>query len=342
MIAINMLIIMNFVCTVSAWYLSVPTGNVVVWYHYKVMSMDISEPGGLKLYNIFTTNWQLVDVTSQMDEIKDVYCVTKDKQKAVFPSIKVWNRLPKENVYKVLSVFEKYYSNPSVPYDRAIIYDPVINFVKEVCSDYTGEQIRSDNYKDLNEMIMNHLIEFQKSRPEMNTTYGTNDTSTGLDILKVFVEIPKLSDEVEKNYQEIAAQKSATLAEEYRQKTELKKKETDNKLEVLDAEKNRKVAEEQNKQKAEAAESDSKVKKINAESDATKKRIDADANSYTLSKLADDNRLLLTPEYIQLKQVESFGCNNAIYYGDSIPTFMSNQYNTGNNPWELATKNTIK
>lgn len=322
-------------------YLSVPTGNVVVWYNWRVMSNEISEPGGLKFYNPLITDYQRVDVTSQMDEIKDVYCVTKDKQKAVFPSIKVWNRLPKDKVYGVLSVFEKFYSNPQVPYDRAIIYDPVINFVKEVCSDYTGEQIRSDNYKDLNEMIMNHLVEFQKSRPEMSIVSGGTNNSTGLDILKVFVEIPKLSDEVEKNYQEIAAQKSATLAEEYRQKTELKKKETENKLEVLDAEKNRKVAEEKNKQSEDKAESESKIVKINAESDATKKRIDSDANSYALSKLATDNKLLLTPEYIQLKQVESFGCNNAIYYGDSIPTFMSNQYNSGNNPWELITKDKV-
>ena len=125
------------------------------------------------------------------------------------------------------------------------------------------------------------------------------------------------------------------------EQSETEKKETENKLEVLDAEKNRKVAEEKNKQSEDKAESESKIVKINAESDATKKRIDSDANSYALSKLATDNKLLLTPEYIQLKQVESFGCNNAIYYGDSIPTFMSNQYNSGNNPWELITKDKV-
>jgi hypothetical protein len=322
------MIIILIICIIYIFVgkISVPTGNVVVWYSWRVMHTEVSEPGGLKFYNPITTGYQLVDVTSQKDEIKDIHCVTKDKQKAIFPSVMVWNRLPKDKVYGVLSVFEKFYSNPSVPYDRAIIYDPVINFVKEVCSEYTGEELRSDNYKDLNEMIMSYLVNFQKSRPEMNSVL--NDTSTGLDILKVFVEIPKLSDEVEKNYQEIAAQKSATLAEEYRQKTELKKRETENKLDFLDAEKNRKVAEEKNKESEECAESESKIRKIKAESDATKKRIESDANSYALSKLSSDNKLLLTPEYIQLKQVESFGCNNAIYYGDSIPTFISNPYNS--------------
>ena len=48
-------------------FLSVPTGNVIVWYNWRVMNKEISEPGGLKFYNPLTTYYQLVDVTSQMD-----------------------------------------------------------------------------------------------------------------------------------------------------------------------------------------------------------------------------------------------------------------------------------
>ena len=54
-------------------------------------------------------------------------------------SIKVWNQLPLNEVTNVLSVFEK--KHQSIPYDRALIYDPVINYVKEIYEPFTDEEI---------------------------------------------------------------------------------------------------------------------------------------------------------------------------------------------------------
>jgi hypothetical protein len=212
-----------------------------------------------------------------------------------------------------LKTFEK--REKGIPYDKSLIYDPVINYIKETCSDYTGEQLRSDNYKLLNEMVKTELESFQHDRPELN------GGSTGLRVLKVFVEIPKLSDAVEKNYQEIAIHKTATQAEAYRQETELKKKETLNKLDELDAEKKKTVASTKNKQEIEANEAKAKMAKITADSEAEQKRINADAESYVSHKKANDNKELLTDEYLRMIQLESFGCQNVIHYGD-LPHFL--------------------
>jgi uncharacterized membrane protein YqiK len=164
-------------------------------------------------------------------------------------------------------------------------------------------------------MVKDYLQDFQLNRPELN------GASTGLVILKVFVEIPRLSTEVERNHQEIATQKTAKEAEEFRQLTQLKEKETRNKVELLEAEKVRDVSAVMNDQKVRKEEAEAKVAKVRADSEAEKKRINADADSYMNHKKAQDNQLLLTKEYLQLRQLESFGCQNIIHYGE-LPNFL--------------------
>ena len=90
----------------NSMYVSVPTGNVISWYKWKVLQKD-SGSTGLHFYNPVTTNYQIVDVTSQKDTIGPINCVSSDKQSVSFPSIQVWNQLPEEYVFKVLSKFEK-------------------------------------------------------------------------------------------------------------------------------------------------------------------------------------------------------------------------------------------
>ena len=297
----------------NAFFTSVPTGNVVAWYKWNVLQENMGYPGGLHFFNPLTTSYEIVDVTSQMDPVEQITCLTLDKQQVTFPSIKVWNKLPDEHVYKVLKVFEK--PTQGIPYDKPLIYDPVINFIKETCSEYTGEQLRHDNYKSLNEMVKVYLQSFQENRTDID------GESTGIFIINVFVEIPRLAPEVEANYQEIAVQKTAKQAEAYRQETEMKRKETANKLEELEAEKKLTVAATQNKQSIEKNEADAKISKIKADSDAEQKRIAADADSYANHKKATDNEKLLTKSYLLQLQLESFGCQNVIHYGN-LPDFL--------------------
>lgn len=47
----------------------------------------------------------------------------------------------------------------------------------------------------------------------------------------------------------------------------------------------------------------------------------ADADYYSLERQAQANRLLLTPEYLELKRYESIAANAKLYFGSSIPSF---------------------
>jgi hypothetical protein len=50
----------------------------------------------------------------------------------------------------------------------------------------------------------------------------------------------------------------------------------------------------------------------------------ADADFYSIERQAVANKLLLTPEYLELKRYESIAANAKLYFGTNIPTFFMN------------------
>lgn len=301
--------------------ITVPSGKVAVFYWNRVIQNNLGK-GPVEFYNPIFTDVKLIDINRQKDSVPRFTCVAKDDQIVTFPRIDITNQLPVEHVIKVLSKFEKFYDNSPVEYDKPLIIDETINFMKELCTTMTGEDLRKEKYNQLNEMLFDHLSNFQKNRIELD------GQETGINILRVFVETPTLDEQVEKNRREIAIQKTAKQAEEYRQLTELKKKETSNKLEELDAQKKKAIEDTLNEQKIAAQEAESKKMKIKAESDANEIRIMADAHSYEAVKKAQDKQLMIeseakalknSPEFLKKLQIESFGCQNSIYWGNDLP-----------------------
>uniref|UniRef100_A0A0A8XNC6 Band 7 domain-containing protein n=1 Tax=Arundo donax TaxID=35708 RepID=A0A0A8XNC6_ARUDO len=51
----------------------------------------------------------------------------------------------------------------------------------------------------------------------------------------------------------------------------------------------------------------------------------ADANYYRVLKEAEANRLKLTPEYLELRFIESIANNSKIFFGDKIPNMIMDQ-----------------
>lgn len=301
---------------------TVPTGKVVVFYTNRKLEPK-TYSGPVVYYDPIFSEPQIVDIQSQKDSIKQFNCVAKDDQIVTFPRIDVTNQLPEKHVIKVISKFEKFYDSPAVPYDKTLIYDETISFMKELCTKMTGEELRKEKYDTLNEILLEHLTNFQNNREELN------GDSTGIKIRRVFIETPVLDSRVEANRREIAIQKTAKMAEEYRQQTELKRKETENKLEELEAEKKRKIETTRNLQKIEAKEAQAKQDKIQAETEANEIRTRADANSYAAFKEAQDKKALIEaeanalnsapPEYLRKLQLEAFGCQNKVYWGNDLP-----------------------
>ena len=301
--------------------ISVPTGKVVVFYRNRKLIPEYYH-GPVVYYDPIFSEPQLVDIQSQKDSVGPIECVAKDEQIVTIPKIDITNQLQEEHVIKVISKFEKFYDYPYVPYDKILIFDETISFIKELCTQMTGEELRKEKYDTLNEVLFDHLTTFQTKRPELN------GEDTGIKIRRVFIETPLLDPKVETNRREIAIQKTAKQAEEYRQATEIKKKETENKIAELEAEKQKAIEATRNLQKIEAEQSLATQNKIKAESEATTIRTRADAESYAAFKRAQDKKTLIeaesnalkdSPEYLRKLQLEAFGCQNKVYWGNDLP-----------------------
>ena len=321
----SLLLVLPFVLNDISWIpgrIAVPQGNVAVFYEKKVL-LDVIEKNKVVYYNPVFTEPFLFDINSQTDVIGKFTCVAKDDQVVTFPEIRVTNQLPEEHVLKVIAKFEKPYNDPPTSYDKTLIYDETISFIKETCPKMTGEELRKDKYEQLNEILFDHLVEFQKNRIELD---GNN---TGIKILRVFFEIPTLDHIVEENRLKIAREKTAVEAEKYRQANEMKKKETDNKLLTLAAENDKLIQEIKNAQRKEYEESEAQRLKIKTEAETHQIRSLADANSYKALKEAQDQKtsvelqaaaLKNNPEYLRLEEIQAWGCQNKVYFGDKIPT----------------------
>lgn len=89
---------------------------------------------------------------------------------------------------------------------------------------------------------------------------------------------------------------------------------------MIDAEKEAHVAKIQFEQKIMEKESVQKMELIQDNIHRAKQQTKSDADFYHLKKQAEANKLLLTPQYLELKKYEALSLNNKIYFGNDIPS----------------------
>merc|ERR1712112_39205 len=112
---------------------------------------------------------------------------------------------------------------------------------------------------------------------------------------------PKIPEAIRKNYELMEAEKTKLMISTQRQKVIEKDAETDRKKAVIEAEK------------------EAQVEKIRDSIHLAKEHTKTDAEFYKIQKQAEANRLLLTPEFLELKKIEAISTNNKVYFGPDIP-----------------------
>lgn len=66
-----------------------------------------------------------------------------------------------------------------------------------------------------------------------------------------------------------------------------------------------------------------------------------DSEFYKDSKLADSNRLLFTPQFLQLKMYEAIAQNTKVYFGDNIPNMFMESNPLNNKQSKLGSKKEV-
>lgn len=95
--------------------------------------------------------------------------------------------------------------------------------------------------------------------------------------------------------------------------------ETERKKAIIEAEKVAFVAKIQYEQKVMEKESLQRIANIEDEMHLARQKSHADAEFYMLKLQAEANKLLYTPEYLEMKKYESLAQNTKVYFGNNIP-----------------------
>ncbi|GLU09317.1 hypothetical protein SLE2022_261830 [Rubroshorea leprosula] len=288
----------------------VPEGHVGVYWRGGALLKTITDPG-FHLKMPLLTQYELVQVTLQTDQVRDIPCDTKGGVMINFEKIEVVNRLCKEYVYETLL-------NYGVHYDNTWIYDKIHHEINQFCSSHTLQQVYIDVFDQIGEKMKDAL-------QGDCTRYAP-----GIEIISVRVPKPSIPDSIRRNYEQMEEERTKVLIAIERQKVVEIESETKKKIAISEAEKNATVSKIIMEQKLMEKDSARKQQEIEIQMYLAHQKSLADADFYRVMKEAEANKLKLTPEFLELKFIEAIADNTKNIFGDKVPNMVLDQRLLGN------------
>uniref|UniRef100_A0A453I0Z3 Band 7 domain-containing protein n=1 Tax=Aegilops tauschii subsp. strangulata TaxID=200361 RepID=A0A453I0Z3_AEGTS len=256
----------------------VPEGHVGVYWRGGALLKTITTPG-YHLKLPFITQFEPIQVTLQTDQVV--------------------NRLNKDFVYETLL-------NYGVHYDKTWIYDKIHHEINQFCSAHSLQQVYIDMFDQIDE-TMKEAIQRDCTR-----------YAPGIEIISVRVTKPNIPVSIRRNFELMEEERTKALIAIERQKVAEKEAETQKKIALSEAEKNALVSKILMQQMLTEKDSSKRQQQIDNEMFLARERALADANYYRITKEAEANKLKLTPEYLELRFIESIANNTKIFFGEKV------------------------
>uniref|UniRef100_A0ACB8EXF4 Erlin-2 n=1 Tax=Sphaerodactylus townsendi TaxID=933632 RepID=A0ACB8EXF4_9SAUR len=289
-------------------------GHIGVYYRGGALLTSTSGPG-FHLMLPFITSYKSVQTTLQTDEVKNVPCGTSGGVMIYFDRIEVVNFLIQSAVYDIVK-------NYTADYDKALIFNKIHHELNQFCSVHTLQEVYIELFDQIDE---NLKLALQQDLTTM---------APGLIIQAVRVTKPNIPESIRKNYELMESEKTKLLISAQKQKVVEKEAETERKKAIIEAEKIAQVAEITYGQKVMEKETEKRISEIEDAAFLARERARADAECYTAMKVAEANRLKLTPEYLQLMKYKAVASNSKIYFGKDIPNMFMDHSGTPSKPSE--------
>lgn len=274
-------------------------GHVGVYYRGGALLSSVSSPG----YHFmvpFITSFQSVQTTLQTDEVKNVPCGTSGGVIIYFDRVEVVNKLAESSVHDIVK-------NYTADYDKTLIYNKIHHELNQFCSVHNLQEVYIDLFDKIDENLKESL---QKD---------LTDFAPGLTVHSVRVTKPKIPEQIRKNYEMMEAEKTKLLIAVQKQKVIEKEAETEQKKAIIEAERNASVAKIDWERKVMQKESEKRMSEIEDLAHLAKERARADANYYRVQKEAEANKMILTPQYLEMLRHKAILENTKIYFGNRIP-----------------------
>lgn len=285
----------------------VPEGHVAVYYRGGALLTRMSEPGfHVKAPVIESVSF--VQTTVQTDKVTNIPCGTAGGTVINFERIEVVNQLAREAVHATVK-------NYTIEYDKTWIYDKIHHEINQICSRSTLEEMYISKFDSLDETLRDALQR------------DIDVYAPGIRIIAIRVTKPSIPDKIRANYEAIEAERTKLQVAEQTQRLVERQAETERKRALIEAQKladveavalQRELKQKENEQKREA---------IANEMLTARARADADAALYRATQEAEANRVLLTPELLQLEAVRAIANNTKIFWGDALPSIYTDGAN---------------
>jgi len=289
----------------------VEEGHIAVYYRGGALLNGISFPG----YHFmlpFITAYKPVQVTTQTDEVTDIPCGTSGGVMIYFDRIEVVNMLRSDAVLAVVRNF-------TADYDKPLIFDKVHHEVNQFCSTQNLHSVYIDLFDQIDE---NLKVALQRD---------LTNIAPGLEIVSVRVTKPKIPEAIRRNYELMEAERTKLLIATEKQKVIEKEAETERKRAIIEANKQAEVANITFSQKIMEKDSLQKMSEIEDTTNLARQKSQADAEFYAAQMAASANSLKLTPEYLEMMKYKSIMSNVKLYFGPSIPQYISDNIKVNDN-----------
>jgi len=273
---------------------------VAVFYRGGALLNKTAGPG-LALTLPLVTRTEYVQTTVQTDRVENIPCGTKGGTLIHFDGIEVVNQLEKDAVLDTVR-------NYTVHYDKTWIFDKIHHEVNQICSSSTLEEMYITKFDKLDETLQAALQR------------DIDRWVPGLRIIAIRVTKPTIPTAIKANYEAVEAERTRLKVTEERQKVIQREAETEKMRALVEAQKHAAVEAVALELALKQKESEQTVAEISNQMLAAKAKAQADAEFYRVSREAEANRLLLTPELLQLEAVRALSNNTKIFWGDRLPS----------------------
>uniref|UniRef100_UPI00398E454C erlin-2 isoform X3 n=1 Tax=Pristiophorus japonicus TaxID=55135 RepID=UPI00398E454C len=178
-----------------------------------------------------------------------------------------------------------------------LIPSAVYDIVRNYTADYDKTLIFNKIHHELNQFCSVHTLQevyielFDRIDEDLKLALQQDLTgmAPGLIIHAVRVTKPNIPEAIRRNYELMESEKTKLLIAAQKQKVVEKEAETERKKALIDG------------------------------AFLAREKARADADFYTAQRVAESNRLKLSPEYLQLLRYRAIAANSKIYFGKDIP-----------------------
>jgi len=243
---------------------------------------------------------EYVQTTVQTDNVMHIPCGTAGGTVIEFERIEVVNQLSADYVYDTVK-------NYTTSYDKTWIYDKIHHEINQICSRSTLEEMYISKFDTLDETLRDALQR------------DIDVYAPGIRILAIRVTKPKIPLAIRQNYEAIESERTKLQVAVETQRLVEKQAETERKRALIEAEKLAAVEAVELQRQLKQMENEQSIASIQNQMHAERAKAQADAELYRAGKEAEANKLILTPEKLQLEAARAIANNTKIYWGDKLP-----------------------